>query len=136
MGHVRCEYPLYDIVIGTPSVQCMTTSAFGCAAKRLYAEARGGRSSDYSKVSLRSPHRITCDNSWAVIDEVAEFQPAYGDYAVAWGPVLLRYTDGQWHGVSAYVNPYGSGADPTPVVATNLAKCRQAPRALRTLMHC
>ncbi|MET7401939.1 hypothetical protein ABZS66_51500 [Dactylosporangium sp. NPDC005572] len=118
--------------------ECLTAAQAKAQAKRLLVEAGITPSPQYTGINNRK--KVTCDGEWALVDSLAVYPYAdavSSDYYSLSGPVLVRFTDGRWVGVSANMSPFDCGADGCEDEGpTNKAECAKAPKAFRARLGC
>lgn len=141
-GSVACSAK--DEATTTPQ-GCITATEASEQAQRLVQEAGAKVDMDPDPVvGLWGPKEIVCSGTWAVIENVGFFMPDDTEqtYPHWWGPVLLRWNENRWTGVSIALLPFDGGracelegcTDDSP---TNAQQCRQAPPELRArMMNC
>lgn len=125
------------ITIGVVSGDCLNKTEINENVAIFLNQA--GQSGKFYKVVARQPFKVLCEGGWLAIDIDAYHTKEWWDmgYAYNFGHLLLRWSKGEWRGVSYTPLPFDCGDEPCPKpVPTNPAECGKAPQKLRVFVEC
>lgn len=130
-----------EATVGVSSGDCLTQSEFNARAARMLKEA--GHRGTYYKVAASDnrwePFQVLCQDGWAAtrVKAYGSAEDVVNDFSYNFGPLLIKWSAGEWKGVSFTPLPFDCGEDGCPPPnPTNRQECQKAPQRLRSLMQC
>lgn len=112
---------------------CLTEREFSRIGMRLYTSIDN---SAFNATSVVSREGIECRDGWALIKDMGVLSESYMNYAVVFGPLLIKKVDGRWQAMGLYASPFDSGTDGPTMIHKTKKGCNKAPDSFRRAVRC